>query len=121
MNPLTIIGIDPSLRRQLSTLRASCVKVADDEKLTGCCAAVALMVKAVCGGVILKGAVNGWQHYWNLLPCGNEIDLTSTQFGGNGWRPLAAGVEAENDPALIPISFLLFARDTLATLEQVNP
>lgn len=111
-----ILDICPLTRIRLNRLRRAAVLVAKDETLRCQCAAVALMVKAACGGELLQGEVGEWEHYWNLLPCGNEIDLTSSQFGGNGWRPLTEGKSvATPDP--IPIEFLLFAQRTLAALE----
>lgn len=45
----------------------------------------------------MKGKVNGVPHMWNRLDGGIEVDLTSDQFGGDGYLPVeeAKGREAE--------------------------
>ena len=78
----------------LRRLRAACVSVADDQLLTGCCAHVAVLVRGIYGGDIIEGRMPSGPHFWNRLPCGTEIDLTSTQFGGDGWSPVASGSPA---------------------------
>jgi hypothetical protein len=65
--------------------------------LTGHCAAVAYLVQQRLGGEQLSAKVTfRWAgqtlrdtHFWNRLPDGREVDLTGSQFGGDGWRPLA--------------------------------
>jgi hypothetical protein len=47
----------------------------------GQCAVSALVVQDYLGGSILRGEVGVTSHYWNLLPSGEEIDLTRDQFG----------------------------------------
>jgi hypothetical protein len=94
----------------LPTLRRACVRAARDETLAGCCASVALAVQYLCGGVLVEGLVEDMPHYWNRLPDGTEVDLTSTQFGGDGWNPPpgATMVEDVQKPELTPIEHLLF-------------
>ncbi len=46
----------------------------------GQCAVTALIVQDLFGGVVLRGFVNGIEHYWNRLPNEEEVDLTRTQF-----------------------------------------
>jgi hypothetical protein len=46
----------------------------------GQCAVTALIVQDLFGGVLLRGFVNGIEHYWNRLPNEEEVDLTRTQF-----------------------------------------
>jgi len=53
-------------------------------KSRGQCYPTALLVKRVLGGKILRGLIMGEIHYWNKLPNGKQIDLTSDQYGGNG-------------------------------------
>ena len=52
------------------------------------CGAVAFVVQQKFGGLVVYGKVNGVSHYWNLLPCGTEVDLTGSQFGGDGVHPV---------------------------------
>lgn len=59
--------------------------------LHGHCGAVAHLVQSKFGGEILSGTVDGQRHFWNRLPSGEEIDLTSDQFGGDGRSPLRPG------------------------------
>lgn len=46
----------------------------------GQCAVTALVVQDLFGGVVLRGFVNGIEHYWNRLPNETEVDLTRAQF-----------------------------------------
>ncbi len=73
----------------------------------GHCAVVSLLVQDILGGNILWATLEGtgWtgNHYWNLLPNGEEIDFTEDQFGGN--RPDLRGEIRERD-------FLLSSKDT---------
>jgi hypothetical protein len=46
----------------------------------GQCAVTALVVQDLFGGVVLRGLVNGIEHYWNRLPNELEVDLTRGQF-----------------------------------------
>jgi len=46
----------------------------------GQCAVTALVMQDLFGGVILRGFVNGIEHYWNRLPNESEVDLTRAQF-----------------------------------------
>lgn len=46
----------------------------------GQCAVTALVVQDLLGGVVLRGFVNGIEHYWNRLPNQLEVDLTRVQF-----------------------------------------
>jgi hypothetical protein len=47
----------------------------------GQCAVSALIVQDFFGGQILRTVVGDVSHYWNLLPSGEEVDLTREQFG----------------------------------------
>jgi hypothetical protein len=46
----------------------------------GQCAVTALIVQDLLGGELMYGATESLSHYWNRLPSGVEIDLTSDQF-----------------------------------------
>jgi hypothetical protein len=47
----------------------------------GQCAITALVVQDYLGGVLRRGEVGSISHYWNVLPSGDEVDLTRHQFG----------------------------------------
>jgi hypothetical protein len=59
------------------------------------CGPVANAVWRLCGGVMLlataeydeEGVCTRMEHLWNRLPNGEEVDLTSDQFGGDGLHP----------------------------------
>ena len=93
----------------LRTLRAAMVKAAQadtaydpakwkraKDPLTGHCYAAAHLVQDRFGGELVKGTVRGQAHAWNRLPGGREVDLTGSQYGGDGMHPLvqAEGVAA---------------------------
>ena len=88
----------------LRTLRAAMVKAARadtayapatwkraKDPLTGHCYGAAHLVQDRFGGEIVKGTVRGQAHAWNRLPGGREVDLTGSQYGGDGMRPLVKG------------------------------
>lgn len=72
------------------------------------CAAMAAVVQQAMGGHIVTGRVHGVQHYWNRLPDGQEVDLTSCQFGGDGFSALKAGRKVPPRSRLNP-RFMVFA------------
>lgn len=76
--------------------------------LDGHCAAMAHLVQGVYGGEIVTGRIEGAPHYWNRLPDGTEVDLTSCQFGGDGYTPLKKGRKVKRGELVNP-RFLLFA------------
>lgn len=47
----------------------------------GQCAVTALVVQDYLGGELRRGLVGTVSHYWNVLPSGQEVDLTIDQFG----------------------------------------
>jgi hypothetical protein len=47
----------------------------------GQCAVTALLVQEFFGGELLRTTIEGISHYWNVLPNGEEVDLTRHQFG----------------------------------------
>ena len=85
--------------------------------LEGHCAAVAYMVQGMFGGEIVTGRVTGITHYWNRLPDGKEVDLTSCQFGGDGYTPFKKGRKVKRGE-LIPLRFLLFASQVYEVLKE---
>jgi hypothetical protein len=116
--------------RQFEIIRKACLNVASAE--TACwpdiykktkvksplflhCAAVATVVQAIFGGEIVTGRVNGVSHYWNRLPDGIEVDLTSCQFGGDGFTPFKKGRKVKRRK-LTNLRFLLFAQRVLENL-----
>jgi len=65
----------------------------------GQCYPTALVVQDELGGKIVRGDVPYENqkiydpHFWNLLPGGIEIDLTSDQYGGDGIIPVKKSVK----------------------------
>lgn len=55
------------------------------------CGACACVLQYWFGGQIVAGRVNGEPHYWNRFDDGTEVDITSDQFGGDGFHPVAKG------------------------------
>ena len=71
------------------------------------CFAVAYVVQALIGGSILCGRINDERHAWNLLPSGDEIDLSGSQYGGDGLHPVGKG-RLWKQPAAVNPRFQLF-------------
>lgn len=46
----------------------------------GQCAVTALIVQELYGGTLVRTKVGNISHYWNVLPSGEEVDLTRDQF-----------------------------------------
>lgn len=67
------------------------------------------LLQVVYGGDIVSGKVKGVNHYWNRLPDGKEIDLTSCQFNGDGFTPLSKGRKV-TCKGLTPLRFIYFAK-----------
>lgn len=67
--------------------------------LAGYCGVVAQVVQGMFGGDIMAGRVDGVRHYWNRLPDGREVDLTSCQFGGDGVTPVTSGRKSPTRPS----------------------
>jgi hypothetical protein len=106
---------------QFELLRKVCLRVASAEtafdpeaydanksRLHGHCGAVSSMLQNIFGGDIMTGKVQGDTHYWNRLPDGVEVDLTSCQFGGDGYTPLVKGRKVKPRMSVQP-RFLQFA------------
>ena len=82
------------------------------------CAAVATIINVLYGGDIVTGRVKGIQHYWNRMSDGKEVDLTSCQFGGDGFTPLKKGRKVIRK-GLTNIRFLFFAEKVMNVLGGV--
>jgi hypothetical protein len=52
----------------------------EDNAALGQCAVTALIVQDYLGGGLRRGEVGSISHYWNILPFGEELDLTKHQF-----------------------------------------
>ena len=80
------------------------------------CKAASYVVQQKLGGIILFAKVDGVGHYWNLLPCGTEVDLTGSQFDGinkgDGINPVAMATHAmpNKDKAKVNARFLLLEK-----------
>lgn len=68
-------------------------------------AIVAILVKRIFGGKILKASLAGIsdykkmkEHYWNRLPRGAEVDLSADQFKNDLRDLLPAGEEISGEP-----------------------
>lgn len=77
----------------------------------GQCAITALVVQDLLGGDLLKGKVNGADHYWNRLPDSTEFDLTRDQFG--------AAVSVTS-PERVSRQYVLSFEDTVRRYEQLS-
>lgn len=53
----------------------------------GQCYCTALMVYTYFGGQVVKGKVCGELHFWNIID-DIGLDLTSDQYGGDGFTPI---------------------------------
>jgi hypothetical protein len=82
--------------------------------LVGHCFVCALIVQDALGGHLVRGRVNdggtAHSHYWNELPSGIEVDITSDQFGGDGITPLVKGSRAARPATPNPRYVLLKSR-----------
>jgi hypothetical protein len=87
---LTSISQDANFIRVLPALFQECWrretsydpnKWSPENPTHGQCAITALVIQDLLGGDLLKGKVNGAEHYWNRLPDSSEFDLTRDQFG----------------------------------------
>ena len=64
----------------------------------GQCYPTALLVRKILGGKVVKATHNNEIHYWNRLPDGREVDLTSDQYGGNGIDPVCKADSVRRSP-----------------------
>lgn len=63
------------------------LKTGIQTKSRGQCYVTALLLKDLMGADVVRAKVNGETHYWNRFS-GYEFDLTSDQYGGDGYRPV---------------------------------
>jgi hypothetical protein len=77
----------------------------------GQCAITALVIQDLLGGDLLKGKVNGADHYWNRLPDSSEFDLTRDQFG--------AAVSVAS-PERVSRQYVLSFENTVRRYEQLS-
>ena len=117
----------------LRMLRKACLAVASKEYcsypeyydkkkslLDGHCGVVSYLIYKLFGGCIVTGKIDGSKHYWNRLPDGREVDLTSCQFGGDGINPLKKGrkVKKDMDKDLLNPIYLLYYFEIMAFLKN---
>ncbi len=102
-------------RTELELIRSACVEVAREidptrsPALEGFCVETSIVVHGIFGGCLRFGVVDGNDHFWNELPDGTEVDLTSDQFDGDGFTPVAFGVEIAI-PSPAPLKAIAFAQ-----------
>jgi hypothetical protein len=70
----------------------------EDGKSIGQCYVTALLINEIFGGQIMHGWIkwNGKRlhHFWNLIDFSaqnKEVDFTSDQYGGDGYKPIIKG------------------------------
>jgi len=92
-------------------------KWSDKNPAFGQCAVTALIIQDFLGGEILY--CEHFNHYWNRLPSGEEVDLTHSQFG-NKVRPCADKVvpreyvlESESEKAAKTLERYLLLRNKI--------
>lgn len=76
---------------QLQLVREAALFVSQQPNLKGYCGVVSMLVMNLYGGCLMTAKIKGIQHYWNRLSDGRQVDITSCQFDGDGWTPLAKG------------------------------
>ena len=80
------------------------------------CKAASWVVQQKFGGIIVYAKIEGEAHYWNLLPCGTQVDVTATQYDapykGDGTTPVATATHAlpYRDPKKANRRFRLLAK-----------
>lgn len=100
------------LQKILKLILASCAKEtssdpdnwSESNPLHGHCAIIAILMNKLIGGKIMRASlesVKGYEqmrsHYWNLLPNGIEIDLSSGQFKGDDRSLVPQGKTTKRD------------------------
>ena len=123
------LAAPPALERAapgLGELRAAMVQAARedtaygggyadrDDPLALHCGPVSYVVQRRYGGSIMGARVQGEPHLWNRLPDGTEVDLSGSQYGGDGWTPLVKGRTVAPRKGVNP-RFALFERRVEAT------
>lgn len=112
----------------ISDLRRSMLDAANDEtafdpktyaerkdicKLTGHCNAAAYIVQKKYGGELLSAKVQGETHVWNRLPDGTQVDLTGSQYGGDGFHPVSEAGKVVPPRATVNPRFKKFEAEVL--------
>ena len=107
---------------ELRSLRRACLEAirrgfGGQTTTRGTCVYVSLTVRGIYGGELLRSTIGNrvrrscLPHFWNRLPVGEEVDLTSDQFGGDGFTPLLTNGKPAPVPSPLPIHYLLFIRE----------
>lgn len=78
--------------------------------LTGHCVTLSFIIRGMFGGKIVWNRNDNQPHYWNRLESGEEIDLTSCQYGGDGFTPIFKGYILKEVPDITPFNDLVFAQ-----------
>lgn len=87
----------------------------------GQCFPTSLLIQSLLGGKIWHGHINMVNHFWNELPNGEEVDLTSDQFSGDGIHPVNGGVKmGYRKPNRRCKRYLLLRERVLKELEKVE-
>ena len=90
-------------------------------RLSEHCYVVARFIQKYYGGNLKRAKISGKTHYWNQLPDGKEVDLTSCQFpNGDGFHPLVKGTIAPNPKTENP-RVRQFEERVLASIAKSNP
>jgi len=116
--------MDDKTRTTLRFLREAAIKAAGTNirdphasPLEGYCASVSVIVRGILGGDLVTGKIDNCRHYWNRLPSGEEVDLTSCQFGGDGLNPLKKGRKTKS-PELTDFGTICFGQLMLEYLRE---
>lgn len=67
------------------------IEAKQTSKLAHHCFSCSSYIKEAFGGELMVAKVGENLHYWNRLPDGTEVDLTSCQYGGDGFQPVVEG------------------------------
>jgi hypothetical protein len=89
--------------------------------LVGHCNAMAYVVQSRLGGEIVEGRAGKERHMWNRLPSGVEVDLTSDQYGGDGFTPVASPRRDVPARAAVNKRFAVFRDRVVRQLEGGRP
>lgn len=89
-NLSVMVGGNKMIMKELREILELCWENGESK---GQCYVTALIVQDFYGGKILRFKTSKMKesHYWNVLPDGTGIDLTSDQYGGDGINPIFSG------------------------------
>jgi hypothetical protein len=68
----------------------------------------------------MNGYIDGLPHIWNRIDSGEEYDLTSDRYGGDGFTPIVSGIPIDVISPL-PMPALLFAHEVYLELCDEEP